>query len=386
MKKILYLFTSCALLLSGCTANDNRSDKSLIEVVMDRPQADESASLRWSPKGEKLIFTPYENGLITLLPLGPKNLDPIGLLMKKGEGSENYNLLEVDLNRDGAFGGDQDTLLECLPSTSRGKLWSSFWGELQIPFPKMKGQKALVNLYPVSFWYVEDPTAETPELVLRYSRRGWLEGHGQSEFGDFVLMITESQMDGVFDRNDSWAIAPDSLKKDLFESKSAKSVGSHAWLGNQAFGIDSVLPSGRVIWLKTVDPQITREEEEIQKDWLAVDRSAKRSGKMVNFLHDYQAAIELSKQKGQHILIDFETTWCGPCKTMDQWVYTADTIIAATKNMVAVKVDGDEHKGLVKKYEVSGYPTLIVLNPDGSVKARALGYQSVAKTLALLSQ
>jgi thiol-disulfide isomerase/thioredoxin len=80
------------------------------------------------------------------------------------------------------------------------------------------------------------------------------------------------------------------------------------------------------------------------------------------------------------VFVDFETTWCGPCKQMDQWVYTAhDVVAAATDTGVrAVKLDGDVERDLVKKYEVKGYPTLLLLDGTGAVVRRATGYQSVA--------
>ncbi|MCK5821430.1 MAG: thioredoxin family protein [Bacteroidales bacterium] len=386
MKKIICFLTVSILILSGCTSRKDNSDINRIKIVLSPQIPGESSSLRWSPKGEKLTLLPHDEGVIAELLLGPMDLSPIRLLMKKSEGSLHYDLLDVDLNRDGEFGGPKDTLLICTPKESRGKTWSSFSVELQVPFKRMKNQKSLVNPYPVSFWYVEDPEAENPELAIRFSRRGWMEGHTESEFGNISILITEREMDGVFDRNDSWAIAPDSSLKDLYSSKHSKSMDSHAWFGEQAFGIDSVLSSGRVVWIKPVDPQITREEEERQNDWLAPDKAAKRSGKMVKFLHDYQYAKDLAKQKGQKTLLDFETTWCGPCNTMDQYVYTADTVISATKNLTAVKIDGDEHRDLVKKYNISGYPTLVLLDKEGTEIARGVGYQSVAKVLELVAK
>lgn len=386
MKKVFCLLTICVLILTGCTSTKNNSDDKWIKMILIPHSSEESSSLRWSPKGEKLTLLPHEEGVIAELPLGPGNLSPIGLLMRKSDGSLYFDLLDVDLNRDGEFGGSMDTLLICTPKERRGKTWSSFSVELQVPFKRMKNQKSLVNPYPVSFWYVEDPQDEYPEMVIRFSRRGWMEGHAESEFGNISILITERKMDGVFDRNDSWALAPDSSLKDLYSIKHAKSMDSHTWFGEQAFGIDSVLPSGRVIWIKPVDPQISREEEEKQNDWLAPDKAAKRSGKMVKFLLDYNYAKDLAKQKGQKTLLDFETTWCGPCKTMDQWVYSADTIVSATKNLVAVKIDGDEHRDLVKKYNISGYPTLVLLDKEGNEIGRGVGYQSVAKVLELVGR
>ncbi len=130
-----------------------------------------------------------------------------------------------------------------------------------------------------------------------------------------------------------------------------------------------------------MDPQISRAEEEAQNDWLAPDRTAKRSGGKVKFMHEYAYARDLAKQRDQNLFIDFETTWCGPCKSMDQWVYTADTVVSATKNMLCVKIDGDENRDLVKKFDVTGYPTLILVAPDGEILKKVSGYQSVINTV-----
>lgn len=384
MRNLNCLILPISLFLMGCNLNSPDKSSGLIKVDLQPMVRDASNGLRWSPKGEKLPLTDLGKGLGATLFLGEDQLPPIGLWLHKSEGAENYDLLDVDLNRNGLFQEEEDTLLTCEPNITRGKVWSSFTGEVQIPFSRKGLQKKVVNPYPISFWYVEDPASEENEMVLRYSRSGWMEGTVETPLGKMSILITESKMDGIFDRNDSWALAPDSSRNDIFTSKLAKSMGSHAWFGEQAFGIDTLLSSGRTIWIKQVDPQISRAEEETQNDWLAPDRAAQRSGNKVNFLHDYSYALELAQKRNQKVLLDFETSWCGPCKTMDQYVYTADTIVSAASSMVSVKIDGDEQKELVKKYQVSGYPTVIVLDSSGSELTRASGYQSVAKMLELL--
>lgn len=384
--KSFFLSGLILLILISTACNSDKGEKDgLIKVTLEPwSPSKEVRGVRWSPKGEKLQLLPSESGMISSLYLGLPEVNPIRLRLNKVAGSEFYNQLELDLDRDGEFGSSNDTTLTCVPNESRGKMWSSFSGEVPVPFEKNKYHKALSNPYPLSFWYVYDPTEENSEEVIRFSRRGWMQGKVESDFGTINILITESVMDGFFDRNDSWALAPDSTPEDLYSSNLSSALDNHTWLGEQAFGVDSVLPSGRVIWIKPVDPQITRAEEEAQKDWLAPDKAAKRSGEKVKFLHDYEYAMELAQKGNKQVLLDFETTWCGPCKTMDQWVYTADTIVTATKKIVCVKIDGDEHKDLVKKYNVSGYPTLIVLNADQTEKKRASGYQSVMNTLLLL--
>ncbi len=387
MKNFILILLALGLLL-GCQndeQNKERNKEGLIKVSLEPfSPGKEIRGPRWSPKGEKLELTKSSEGLKAELFLGQKGLAPINILMSSSNPDSSYDQLQLDLDRDGKFGGENDTILTCTPNERRGKTWSSFSGVVMVPFEKSKGHKAVVNPYPLSLWYVFDPLEADADPVIRYSRRGWMEGQVDTGDEKIRVMLTESQMDGVFDRNDSWAISPDSSRTDLYQSKLAKGTDSHNWLGEQAYGIDSILISGREVWIKKVDPQITRAEEEAQKDYLAPDRAAKRSGKKVSFSHDYKTAFALAKKNKQNLFIDFETTWCGPCKTMDQWVYTADDVISATANIVCLKVDGDDNRDLVKKYEISGYPTLILVSPDGDILKKVSGYQSVAKTIDFL--
>jgi thioredoxin-related protein len=59
-------------------------------------------------------------------------------------------------------------------------------------------------------------------------------------------------------------------------------------------------------------------------------------------------------------------------------VYTAAPVVDAAAGVIAVEIDGDESRELVKSYGVQGYPTLILLDGSGREIRRAVGYQGVA--------
>jgi len=102
------------------------------------------------------------------------------------------------------------------------------------------------------------------------------------------------------------------------------------------------------------------------------------SGRTVAFLHDFAEAQALAREEAKALFVDFETTWCGPCKTMDEWVYTADDVVDASQSVVAVKVDGEEHPDLKDRFGVAGFPTMILLSSVGEELRRASGYVNVA--------
>ncbi|MGH7524867.1 MAG: thioredoxin domain-containing protein, partial [Gemmatimonadales bacterium] len=73
-----------------------------------------------------------------------------------------------------------------------------------------------------------------------------------------------------------------------------------------------------------------------------------------------------------------------PCHVMDQLVFTAAAVVDAAADVVAVKVDGDDHRDLKKRFNVDGFPTLILLDSAGKEIRRGVGYQSVVELTRLM--
>jgi thiol:disulfide interchange protein len=68
-------------------------------------------------------------------------------------------------------------------------------------------------------------------------------------------------------------------------------------------------------------------------------------------------AMAAAMASGKRVFLYFETDWCGPCKTMDQWIWTDAEVVAALQaGYVGVKLDGDIEKEHVRRYDVKGYP------------------------------
>jgi thiol-disulfide isomerase/thioredoxin len=380
----LLLATSAVFIFSSCSgdageaADRSPGEKVEVEVLLSSqlPDSDSDRVMRWSPYGQQLTLTEVADGMHAKLTLGPEGTPPIDLRLMKGKGSPYFNRLFIDLNRDGDF--DPTELHETEVSESRNKFWSSFDAVVGIPVVDPETGGEAVNPYALSLWYVEDPRVPEEEPVIRFSRRGWMEGSLTLDGIDAVIMVTESAMDGVFSSDDSWALASRDSAADILNAGYARSLEEHAWLFENPYRVTEIDPSGRRVLLAPFDPGMTRIEEAEMNDHLAVDRKAARSGRTVSFLHDFEEAEALARRERKALFVDFETTWCGPCKVMDEWVYTADDVVDASAFVVSVKVDGDERLDLKEKFEVTGFPTMILVGADGEELRRAAGYVNVA--------
>lgn len=106
-----------------------------------------------------------------------------------------------------------------------------------------------------------------------------------------------------------------------------------------------------------------------------------------SWLTDLPKAQEQAKADKKIILMDFTgSDWCGWCiKFKKEVLDTQEFKDYAAKNVVLVELDFPNKKeqsddlkkanaDLKKKYEITGFPTLIVLDQDGKEIGRQVGY------------
>ena len=126
----------------------------------------------------------------------------------------------------------------------------------------------------------------------------------------------------------------------------------------------------------------------------------------VSTLQEMEAVRKQASDQMLMLFVDVYATWCGPCKMMDQQVYT-DPAVAEYMNahFVNVRLDGECEYGIqyVAEQQLEGYPTMYIFSDDGeriskivgftpseelvqTLKSTSEGYQSVKKYSALLSQ
>ncbi len=71
---------------------------------------------------------------------------------------------------------------------------------------------------------------------------------------------------------------------------------------------------------------------------------------------------------------------------MTELVFTAKDVVDASEGLLCIKVDGDDRKDLVERFQVTGYPTGVMISADGLEAARFVGYQKVPQMAAFLSK
>ena len=103
---------------------------------------------------------------------------------------------------------------------------------------------------------------------------------------------------------------------------------------------------------------------------------------------DFKAAQALALETGRPLLLDFTAPWCKPCLAMDKEFWVLADVVAATKPFIAVKVDFDNQKNLVGKYNVSAIPYVLFADPLGNMITfrRGFGAKNVKELNMILAE
>lgn len=107
------------------------------------------------------------------------------------------------------------------------------------------------------------------------------------------------------------------------------------------------------------------------------------------WIADFDVAAAAAKEQKKDLLVDFTgSDWCGWCIKLHEEVFGFEEFVsAAQKDFVLVALDyphseeakakvpnPDRNKELQKKYEIRGFPTVLLMSADGDVYA-STGYQ-----------
>ena len=112
-------------------------------------------------------------------------------------------------------------------------------------------------------------------------------------------------------------------------------------------------------------------------------------GTLVNFrvTDQLSAIMEKAKKENKVVFIDFFTTWCAPCRLMDQSVFSDEDVASyMNQNCLSMKINAEKGEGVALKVQfgVDAYPTYIFIDGEGTEVVKKTGSLSIEEFKKLM--
>ena len=104
----------------------------------------------------------------------------------------------------------------------------------------------------------------------------------------------------------------------------------------------------------------------------------------ISFIENSDIGLRLADFANKPLLIVFRAAWCRWSIALTHQTLSDPSIVALTDSFICVQVDADRHAETCRQYNVTQFPTILIVDTDDNEIIRRSGHTMVADLTPLL--
>ncbi len=295
-------------------------------------------------------------------------------------GTQVYDLLYLDrnVNRDLTDDGDPIKAATVL-AESRDLTYSEFPPiELDLYYGKDMRERFSVLLYA---WYPRNGLLTR----LLMSSLSWREGEVHVHGAKMRLAVFDGNNDGVYDVESSrWSMQPIDLPRDgLFDPENRIAANVPIRIDGVPFKVATITPDGRLLDLES-ETSDNASKAELKFNPLLLEPPRPQSDAEVLWTSSLDLAIEVARADKKHVFVYFGADWARSSRLFDERTLHDAEVRSLLGEFICYRTNPDLEPSAAKRYGVSAIPTVLLLDGDGDVVERVVGYRQARSFANLL--
>ena len=283
-------------------------------------------------------------------------------------GTSNYDLLILDSDRDRDLSNDDVVQGANAFSESRGRSYTEF-PPLEVSDLYYSGdvRESVAVLFYI--WYSLDGVADR----MFMSSASWREGTVNLKGTTATVCVFDEDNDALYDSGgEQWTLSIGD-DQERWSTDRRKSVTVPQRVGGQPWKITSLSADGRLISLESETEHATVKAE-LGADPLLLEPPREKAEGPVLWVSDFDLALSAAKSEKKRVLLVFTTDWQRSSQRMEDRTWGDREVVETTGAFICVRRNGDLQGPLARRFGADVAPMSLVVDADGAVVDRRVGY------------
>lgn len=222
-------------------------------------------------------------------------------------------------------------------------------------------------------WYPVEGTLDH----LLFTAVSWREGILEVRGEQMRVAVFDEDNDGLFDlTGSSWTMQPEAAPVEGFHAPERRLAPSvPIAVDGIPFKVVSISPEGRLLELES-ETEDAASRAALAFDPILLEPPRPRSASEPLWVSDLDLALNAAAKQDRRVFVLLTVDWTRSARHFEERTLRDQEVVGLLEGFICYRANADVETALARRFDVTAYPTTLVLDAAGNPVARTVGYRA----------